>query len=301
MGFYQFGKLDNTKNVTEGCRYRYGPSYAKPGAIADHSCPGSTFSWVQPKHLHETLAGVVKRPDNVHVFWGSGGKFSFAIVAHGYSDPYDAGRPGSSGYIYFIGSGETDSKNQPTGSVYMARLPASESALINGQFEYFKGKNANGDSLWGDYADAVPILKTLVYPFIGPPVVTSFTKRFGGYYLAATCHYNPLNLMPAYGMCTAFSKDGVSWTTPEFALYSDIVLPDISPVALPGVYGHMWVPEALYPSPEAIAYLFSVWKSPKGYFRDFYRSGGPASQIKAEHLFYSYNPKMFLYRPTSVR
>ena len=84
----------------------------------------------------------------------------------------------------------------------------------------------------------------------------------------------------------------------DFALFSDIVQPDFSAVTFPtGVYGHMWVPEALYPATNEIACLFSVWKSPQGYFRDYYRQGGPQANISAEHLFFTYNTKMFLYRP----
>jgi hypothetical protein len=297
MGFYRFGKLDATKNSTEGCRLRYGPSYANPPTVADNSCPASVTQWLQPKHTHNTKIGPVERTDNVHVYWGGGSKFNFSIVAHGYIDPYHAGSPDSSGYTYFFGSSETNSQNQHTGKVYLARLPASEYALINAQFEYYKGRDASGASQWGGYQEAASILNTLVYPLIGPPLVTGFTKRFGNYYLAATCFYDALTLVPSYGMCTASSKDGVEWKNPDFALYSDIVLKGASPVKPGGVYGHMWVPEAIYPAENEIAYIFSVWKSPNGYLRDFYRQGGPESWIRAEHLFYSYNPKMFLYRP----
>ena len=59
----------------------------------------------------------------------------------------------------------------------------------------------------------------------------------------------------------------------------------------------MWVPEAICPAENEIAYIFSVWKSPQVDFKDFDRQGGPESRIKAKHLFYHYNPKMFLYRP----
>gem|GEM_PF-3919794 len=297
IGFYRFGKLDATKNTTQGCRLRYGPGYANPPTVVDNSCTASVTQWLQPKHIHNTKIGPVERTDNVHVYWGGGGKFSFAIVANGYIDPYHAGSADSSEYIYFIGSSETNSQNHHTGRVYLARLPASEHALINAQFEYYKGKDASGASEWGGYQEAASILDTFAYPVIGPPVVTSFTARFGNYYLAATCFYDALTFFPSYGMCTASSKDGIEWKNPDFALYSDIVLNGSSPVKQGGVYGHMWVPQAIYPAENEIAYIFSVWKSPQGYFKDFYRKGGPESRIKAKHLFYQYNPKMFLYRP----
>ena len=137
---------------------------------------------------------------------------------------------------------------------------------------------------------------TFAYPVIGPPVATSFTARFGNNHLAATCFYDAPRFLPSYGMCTASSKDGIEWKNPDFALYSDIVLNGSSPVKQGGVYGHMWVPQAIYPAKNEIAYIFSVWKSPQSYFKDFCRKGGPESRIKAKHLFYQYNPKMFLYR-----
>ena len=296
IGFYQFGPLNATKKTSEGCRLRYGPSYAKPPIVADFSCTGSTTQWLQPKHTHTTKNYTVDQPDNVHVYWGSGTKFTFAIVAHGYTDPYHTGSPASSNYIYFIGSGETNSQNKATGKIYLVRLPASENSLINAQFEYFKGKNKNGASEWGAYQEAKSILDTPIF-YNKPPLASSFTKRFGKYYLAATCYYKSWPWNPAYGMCVVSSKNGLTWQDFDFALYSDIVLEGGLPVSPSNVYGHMWVPELLYPDTDEIAYIFSVWKSPKGYFKDVFRIGGHESLIKAEHLFYNYNTKMFLYRP----
>ena len=297
IGFYQFGRLNSTKYTNEGCRLRYGPSYASLNKMADKSCIGSTTQWLQPKHSHTVNTKTIDHPDNVHVYWGRGTKFTFAIVAHDYTDPYHVGNPGSSNYIYFIGSGETDSQNQPTGKVYLARLLASETALFNAQFQYFKGHNQKGASEWGTYQEAKSILDTPIYYFTGPPLVSSFTKRFDEYFIAASCYHQTPPFSPAYGMCVASSKDGFTWQDFDFALYSDIVLEDGLFVSPLNVYGHMWVPEHLYPDADEIAYIFSVWKSPKGYFKDVFRQDGPESRIKPEHLFYSYNVKMFLYRP----
>ena len=299
IGFYRFGKLDATKSTTEGCRLRYGPDYAKLSGTLDASCSGSSGKWLQPLHPHNSNIKTLLQPENVHVYWAAGTRFSFVITAHGYVDLFHSGSPPSTDYVYFIGSGETDSNNKRTGKVYLARLPASEQALFNADFDYFKGKDKSGKSLWGSYKEAKSILDIPVYwPEWTTPLVTSFTKRFGNYYLAATCYHKAWPFSPTYGTCISSSKDGIEWKNHDFALYTDIVQPGLSAVKFPtGVYGHMWVPEALYPDTNGIAYLFSVWKSPQGYFRDYYRPGGPQASIKAEHLFYNYNTKMFLYRP----
>lgn len=292
IGFYKFGPLNTKGDTAPGCRIRYGPSYAKTPTVKDYSCLGSTTKWLQPQHTHTTKSKsyTVKKPANVHIYWGKGSKFNQAIVAHGFNDPYHTGNPPSQRYVYFIGSGETDVNNKPSGKIYLSRLLASETALLKAQFEYFKGMSKSRSSEWGSYQEAQSIYSTEDYFLSGPPLASSFTKRFGKYYMAATCYYN-LNIIPNHGMCIFSSKDGFTWQDPDFALYCEIG------TSAKNVYGHIWVPEFIYSSPDGIAYIFSVWKSRKGYFKDFFRNGDPTVNIKAEDLFYRYNTKMFLYRP----
>jgi hypothetical protein len=217
---------------------------------------------------------------------------------HGFEDKYhDTGiKPtpfSTNDYIYFIGSGEhtssIDTKTNsavytPTNKIYIARALATEDAIRAAKIEYFTGI-INAQSQWGTYSQAKPVLSA------APVTVSSFTKRFGKYYLAAACSF--------YGMCVGESVDGYSWTNPQTAVYTDIPPNQYGPAVV--VYGNAWVPESLYSHSKAIPYTFSVWKSfgPNfmGYFYDFWFQGGNKTAVAPEKRFSFYNTKMNLYWP----
>ena len=323
-GFYRFGPFgplsEKTKDTSTGCRLRFAPSTVQ-NLPTDCPPPKTVLQPKHPQRYGPGSAEQVVRTANANVLWGLGSKFSPAIVAHGFVDPYH--RPGpyqSADYIYFIGSGEFESYNKekdfpirhtvaaykPTGHIYLARVLASEWALQNAQFEYFTGRDiATHCSEWGIYDDASPII---TLPGVIP---SSFTKRFGKYYMAALCGLEfPVNILgtevkwASQGMCVLQSEDGFVWKQEDYdyAEYSS------TPTSfIPGmVYGHAWVPKAVYPSNDYIPYVFSLWKSIYGYFDDFWFTS-PVTlitkkhPIKTDHRFLDYNTKMYQYLPKSKR
>lgn len=293
MGFYRFGPLYGRSSAkydnSNGCRVPFAPANSTT-PLDYHTCPWVPTRNIPPKHMHfVTSFGKVERTSNPNVIWGLGSKFSQAIVAHGFNDPYHSG-PKSNEYVYFVGSGEFESYEdsstksyKPTGNIYLARLLASETALQSAQFEYYTGM-ARGVSLWGTYENAQPILTA-------PGIVGSYTKRFGQYYMSASCGMDKVY----QGMCVMRSEDGFTWKDPDIAYYTIAQSGGSMPSNL--VYGHAWVPEAVYQDDNRIPYVFSVWKSIDGYFHDFWFPNGKKKPIKPEHRFLAYNTKMYLYKP----
>jgi hypothetical protein len=283
MGFYRFGTLAAKMDKSAGCRVPFAP----PVPLV--SCPSNVAGNLHTEDPLFTAPGnKVERSLNPNVLWAWGSKFSHAIVMHGFVDPRHADASKSQDYVYFLGSGERRSwidnaaqaaRYAPTANVYMARLPAREDALFKGQFEYYRG-TVGGTSLWGTFDQAKPLLNTLVKVF-----PSSFTKRHGRYFLAASC---------GLGMCVSSSKDGYLWDKADYASYSDVTGDD---AATDFVYGYAWVPAGLYPHADAIPYVFSVWKGRGGYAADFWFKGKPKEPIPLAKRFHFYNTKMYLYWP----
>jgi hypothetical protein len=290
-GLYRFGPLSEKATAAPGCRVRFSPDALRPppGAPPDPSCPNQVKTALQPWHAHEHAPGkTVGRTLNPHVLWGWGSKFGVPVVMHGFTDTLSAG-PSSANYIYFLGSGELDTKvgllptphYTPTWKVFLARVLASQAALEGAGFQYYAGTVA-GKPQWGSYATAVSLMAG---------AASSFTKRFGRYFVAAGV---------GGGMGVAESLDGFFWGKLQYAAYTDLVAqPAVvgSPSPAWLIYGHAWVPEALYPHPDAIAYVFSLWKSPRGYFDDFWFAKGPKSPVPLGESFPYYNTKMYLFWP----
>lgn len=300
MGIYRFGALSAKSDKTAGCRVAFAPA-GGPAPQPPVSCPSSVTADLHPKDPLFTAPGVtVEHSENRNVLWGWGGKFAQAIVMHDFVDPRHGGRNTSKDYVYFLGSGKMTSGIDaatkaayytPSSDLYMARLPAAEAALAEGQFEYYGGTDA-GKSLWGTYDQAKPLLNTIL-----PIFPTSFTQRHGRYYIAATCGLDiTAGFVPAHGMCVFSSKDGYTWDKFDYAKYSDIVGADASAKM---AYGHAWVPAGLYPHATAIPYVFSVWKAPAGYAADFWFKGRPKNPLPLDKRFHFYNTKMYLYWPPS--
>ncbi len=299
MGVYRFGPLAAKTDTSSGCRVRFAPITTVPPGKPPVSCPSSLAEDLRPEDRILTApAVVVGHSENPNVIWGWGGKFAQAIVMHGFIDPRHSGTSKSLDYIYFLGSGEvtswinktTNAANYTaTSNLYVARLPANESALAKGQFEYYRGV-AGGKSLWGSYDQAKPLFNT-----IAPIFPTSFTRRHGRYYIAASCGLDfTKGFAPAHGMCVTSSRDGYKWDKHDYAKYSDLV---ISHPSTKLVYGHAWVPAGLFPHATAIPYVFSVWNAADGYAADFWFTGRPKYPLPLEKRFPFYNTKMYLYWP----
>jgi hypothetical protein len=326
-GFYRFGPLSAKQNEDPGCRVWF----AAPGSKVNpkYDCP--FIAPVRSKSVQVSHALLqydpyatkgVKIATNPNILWGIGSRFSSVFVAHGFVDPDSPPNK----YVYFIGTGELTSKiiallpnfkiiiYRPTGKIYLARLPASEWALQNAQFEYYTGLRRDV-SCWGTYDQSQPIytdpqqknpaLQELDWHF----QPSSFTERSGRYYIAADCSIvlsdvktNKKNRHR--GMCVIWSDDGFNWKDKDFDLveYSrgeviDSEGHDNGPAA--NVYGHSWVPENVNSTTGYIPYIFSVWKSLYGYTDDFWfsESDSQKSPIAPKYRFPSYNLKMYLYKP----
>lgn len=278
-------------------------------------CSSDLVVSVQPDHPHHLSYGgravPVDRAENADVLWGWGSKFRVVTPIRGFTDATD---PFSYEYLYFIGSGEVrywvnlePSSDEPlaTGQLYMARVRASESAIAAGAFEYFAGFDTHtARTRWGNYDRAVPLMPRYVDLAFSLGRVTSIAKHDGVYYMAVTTTADWTGRAALHGMKVLTSRYGFTWHDAGFVEYSDIDedcnprSPGYNCFSEPYVYGHAWVPAALYSDPERpdrMAYLFSVWNRYWGYFYDHWFTGAPAQAIEEGARFRDYNTKMYWY------
>jgi hypothetical protein len=312
-GIYEFGALTSKHDLaSHGCRLAFAPNPPIDGRLWSPFCGGWPAAWVQPAAPHNLPLGgsptVVSRTANHAVLWGYGSRFHAPVVLHKFLDWRDPNayprQPGGTRYVYFLGSGEkvrSYDASLPgwndTGLVYMARVPAYETALKRGAFQYFRGfESGTGSTLWGSYSSAVDVLD--LSAFQGARLA-SVIEKGGTYYLAVTIGYDGMGER-FHGMIVLSCSDGFDWSEPEYVAYSNIAdeLDAEAPASSAWlVYGHYWVPSVVFNDPTRIPYVFSVWKQYLGFHDDFFLASDPRRfPISDAERFREYNTKMYWYR-----
>ena len=259
---------------------------------------------------------------NPGVLWAFGSRFSTATPIRGFSY---GGDPATAEYVYFIGSGQlrgylglNSMSDEPlnTGLLYMARVRATQQDVERGNFEYYVSGTGDGIVEWSSsFEDAAPLPSyALAFSSFG---VGSIMKHGDLWYMAVTI-LGDWARGPLSGMRVLISEDGFLWKDDAFVggwdeyiplvdvhyvEYSDIqedcnrLSPGYSCLSMPLVYGHYWVPAAVFPGETSrVAYLFSVWNRYWNYFYDFWYVGDPRTGIAEEERFRNYNTKMYWYK-----
>lgn len=301
VGFYKLDHAPEAPTVSSllGCRL----SYTNTAATTSF-CKGQDV--VRPTGSDPSSKAPL--PPNPNVLWYAGSKFTDTAIITPDDYPislFPAKAVTRLPYAYFLGKGEvcTNSSGcaddipyaQYKPDVYLARIPAKESALKAGEAEYFAGIDELGYSIWQKHAASAPendgyaharSIYDLQSAVVVPKSVTYYAP-YGELWLATDGQLNAGGLFFS-------SVDGLHWTYRAMEKGYDDPLTWINKcnfykdaIENAQVYGHYWVPAGT-PGLETSSYLFygySRWLSYYGF-----------KKLPPDQSFPSYNTRLVKFK-----